>query len=160
MSRFATWKDVKEVLLRGLFATTLTALIGIPATGSAAAGASQSWSVVVHIEYDNGFVYEHAFATGVPTSTLPSILEDSWQRSPVEQVRRPVSLAEPVVGAQCAWHGWRSSLQQWRDVGRAVCKVPRSGRQRPPGLRDEELRRHQLCSSVLRERTTTASTST
>jgi hypothetical protein len=67
---------VKEVLSRGLFVTTLTALIGIPATGISAAGASQLWSVVVHIEYDNGFVYEHAFATGVPTSTLPSILEE------------------------------------------------------------------------------------
>ena len=95
MSRSATWKDVKEVLLRGLFATTLTALIGIPATGSAAAGASQSWSVVVHIEYDNGFVYEHAFATGVPTSTLPSILEECgsahrWNQSVVRYHCYPV----------------------------------------------------------------------
>ena len=76
MPRLATWKDVKEVLLRGLFATTLTALIGIPSTGISAAGASKLWSVVVHIEYANGTVYEHAFAVGVPTATLPSILEE------------------------------------------------------------------------------------
>ena len=74
MLRLATWKDVKEVLLRGLFATTLAALIGISATGIAVAGVSPLWSVVVHIEYANGSVYEHAFAVGVPTSDLPSIL--------------------------------------------------------------------------------------
>ena len=95
MPRLATWKGVKEVLLRGLFATTLTALIGISATGISAAGASQLWSVVVHIEYDNGFVYEHAFATGVPTSTLPSILEECgsahrWNRSVVRYHCYPV----------------------------------------------------------------------
>jgi len=76
MPGLARWKDVKDVLLRGLFAATLTALIGIPARGISAAGASQLWSVVVHIEYANGTVYEHAFAVGVPTSTLPSILEE------------------------------------------------------------------------------------
>lgn len=96
MPRLATWKGVKEVLLRGLFATTLTALIGISATGISAAGASQVWSVVVHIEYDNGFVYEHAFATGVPTSTLPSILEECgrahrWNRSVVRYHCYPVT---------------------------------------------------------------------
>lgn len=76
MPRLATWKDVKEVLVRGLCTATLTALIGIHATGISAAGASQLWSVVVHIEYANGTVYEHAFAVGVPTSTLPSILAE------------------------------------------------------------------------------------
>ena len=95
MLRLATLKDVKEVLSRGLFVTTLTALIGIPATGIAAAGASQLWSVVVHIEYDNGFVYEHAFATGVPTSTLPSILEECgsahrWNQSVVRYHCYPI----------------------------------------------------------------------
>ena len=95
MPRLATWKGAKEVLLRGLFATTLTALIGISATGISAAGASQLWSVVVHIEYDNGFVYEHAFATGVPTSTLPSILEECgsahrWNQSVVRYHCYPV----------------------------------------------------------------------
>lgn len=76
MPRSATWKDKKEVLVRGLFATTLAALIGIVASGISAAGASQLWSVVVHIEYADGTAYEHAFAVGVPTSILPSILEE------------------------------------------------------------------------------------
>ena len=74
MLRLATWKDVKEVLSRGLFATTLAVLIGITASGVAVAGASPLWSVVVHIEYANGTVYEHAFAVGVPTAALSSIL--------------------------------------------------------------------------------------
>ena len=95
MPRLATWKNAKNVLLRGLFATTLAALIGIPATGISAAGASQLWSVVVHIEYDSGFVYEHAFATGVPTSTLPSLLGECgsahrWNQSVVRYHCYPV----------------------------------------------------------------------
>ena len=95
MPRLATWKNAKNVLLRGLFATTLAALIGIPATGIAAADASPLWSVVVHIEYDSGFVYEHAFATGVPTSTLPSLLEycgsaHKWNRNVVRYHCYPV----------------------------------------------------------------------
>ena len=76
MPRPATSKNMKRVLLQGLFAATLTALIGIPSTGISAASDSQLWSVVVHIEYANGFVYEHAFATGVPTSSLSSILAE------------------------------------------------------------------------------------
>ena len=75
MSRPATRKDVKKGLLQGLFAAALTALIGIFSTGISAS-ASQLWSVVVHIEYADGFVYEHAFATGVPTSAMSSILAE------------------------------------------------------------------------------------
>ena len=76
MRRLAMWKDVKDVLARGLLVTSLTALIGITATATAAAGASRLWSVVVHIEYANGTVYEHAFAVGVPTSDLTAILQE------------------------------------------------------------------------------------
>lgn len=79
MPRPAILNDVKNVLLRGLCAATLAALIGIPAAGISAAEASHVWSVVVHIEYSNGTVYEHAFATGVPTSTLSSILAECGQ---------------------------------------------------------------------------------
>lgn len=71
----ATWKNTKRVLLGSLFAATLTALIGIFPVGISAAPASLTWSVVVHIQYPDGFVYEHAFATGVPTSDVPAILE-------------------------------------------------------------------------------------
>ena len=64
------------VLLRALCAAALAAAIGLAPAGIAAAGDSQLWSVAVHIEYPNGFVYEHAFAVGVPTSELSSILAE------------------------------------------------------------------------------------
>jgi len=76
MSGFTTRHNVKQLLLRGVFATTLAALIGISAPGMSAASPSQLWSVAVHIEYDSGFEYEITFATGVPLSALPSILEE------------------------------------------------------------------------------------
>ena len=76
MPRPATSNDTKRARLRGLWAATLMALIGIFSSGISAASTSNSWSVFVHIEYVDGTVYEHAFATGVPTSTLPSILAE------------------------------------------------------------------------------------
>ncbi len=60
-------------LLSGVLAIVVAALVGI-STGVSAA--SPLWSVAVHIEYPDGFVYDHAFATGVPTSELPSILQE------------------------------------------------------------------------------------
>ena len=63
--------------LRGLLAAMLVALIGIFSSGIATAAQSeQTWSVFVHIRYVDGFVYEHAFATGVPTSELSGIMAD------------------------------------------------------------------------------------
>ncbi|HTM24585.1 MAG TPA: hypothetical protein VL225_05275 [Vicinamibacterales bacterium] len=62
-------------MLAGVF-IALAALVGLDSTGVSAQQASQSWSVAVHIRYPDGFIYDHAFATGVPTSELPSILEE------------------------------------------------------------------------------------
>ena len=66
-----TLKSVKTGLVRGLIAASLAVLVGIPS----AAGASHLWSVVVHIEYPDGSVYEHAFATGLSTPELTSFLQ-------------------------------------------------------------------------------------
>jgi len=74
MTKPATSENMKKLLSRGLLAAALTALIAVVPAGIAAAGDSKSWSVAVHIEYPDGFVYEHAFATGVPTSEVSSIL--------------------------------------------------------------------------------------
>jgi hypothetical protein len=63
-------------LLSSLLTVVVMALIGIASTGVSAEPASQSWSVAVHIEYPDGFVYDHAFATGVPTSQMASILAE------------------------------------------------------------------------------------
>ena len=74
MMRRPATNETKKAWLRGLLAATVMALIAICSTGISAASTVQTWSVYVHIEYPDGFVYEHAFAVGVPTSELPSIL--------------------------------------------------------------------------------------
>ena len=66
---------MKKRMLAGVF-MALSALVGLDSTGVSAQQASQSWSVAVHISYPDGFIYDHAFATGVPTSELPSILQE------------------------------------------------------------------------------------
>jgi hypothetical protein len=76
MSRLSSLKAMKKMLLPGVFAAALAALIGFQATGVSAQGASKLWSIAVHIEYQDGSVYEHAFATGVPTEIMPSILAE------------------------------------------------------------------------------------
>lgn len=76
MPRVTTLKAMKKLLLPGVFASALTALIGFHATGVSAEAASQLWSIAVHIEYQNGTVYENVFAAGVPTAIMPSILAE------------------------------------------------------------------------------------
>ena len=76
MPRPITSNRTKSARLRGLLAATLIALMGIFSTGISATAPSRTWSVYVHIQYPNGFVYENAFAVGVPTSELPSILAE------------------------------------------------------------------------------------
>jgi len=62
-------------MLAGVF-IALAALVGLDSTGVSAQQASQSWSVAVHIRYPDGFIYDHAFATGLSMSALPSTLEE------------------------------------------------------------------------------------
>ena len=67
---------MKKKLLSGALAVALAALVGISSAGVAAAQATDTWSVAVHLRYVNGDSYDIVFATGVPTSELPSILQD------------------------------------------------------------------------------------
>jgi hypothetical protein len=76
MRRLTSLRTMKKMLLPGVFAAALAASIGFHATAVSADAASQLWSIVVHIEYQNGSVYEHAFASGVPTQIMPSILAE------------------------------------------------------------------------------------
>jgi len=76
MSRFVTLNAVRKLALPGVFAAALSALIGIQATSGAAEAARPLWSVVVHIEYEDGFVYEGVLAAGVPTEIVSSILAE------------------------------------------------------------------------------------
>ena len=66
---------MKKRMLAGVF-IVLAALVGLDSTGVSAQSASHLWSVAVHIRYPDGFIYDHAFATGVSTSELPSILAE------------------------------------------------------------------------------------
>lgn len=75
MPRLTTLKAMKN-LLSGLFAAALTAVIGFHATVVSAEAASQLWSIAVHIEYQDGTVYENVFAAGVSTEVMPSILKE------------------------------------------------------------------------------------
>jgi hypothetical protein len=65
---------MRKQLLAGVLAVALAAIVGIFTVSVSAQPEPQTFSVAVHIEYPDGFVYDHAFATGVPTSELPSIL--------------------------------------------------------------------------------------
>lgn len=67
---------IKKSLLRGVLAAALMATIGIFSTSVAATGSPQTWSVWVHIEYVDGFVYEAAVATGLSTSEMTSRLAE------------------------------------------------------------------------------------
>ena len=66
---------MKSKLLASLIAVAV-ALVGIHSASVAAQEAAKTWSVAVHIEYPDGFVYDHAFATGVPTSRMHEIMAD------------------------------------------------------------------------------------
>ena len=74
MSTLSALTGMRKHLRPGVFAAILTALVGLHSTGVAADATTQLWSIAVHIEYADGFVYDHAFATGVPTSQLSSML--------------------------------------------------------------------------------------
>jgi hypothetical protein len=76
MSGLSMRQNTKQGLLRGVCGFTLAALIGLFSPGVSTANESQLWSVVTHIEYVSGFEYEITFATGVSTSSLPSILKE------------------------------------------------------------------------------------
>ena len=67
---------MKKKLLTGVLAIALVAAAVINSVGVSAQPAAQTWSVAVHIAYPDGFVYDHAFATGVSTSDLPRILAE------------------------------------------------------------------------------------
>ena len=66
---------MKTKLLSGVLALAMAVFAGIYSPPVSAQQAAKTWSVSVHIEYPSGFVYDHAFATGLSTEELPSILQ-------------------------------------------------------------------------------------
>jgi hypothetical protein len=76
MSGFTTLRSVKRIVLSGVFAAAVAALIGFQSTAVSAAGESRLWSIVVHFEYQDGFEYDYVLARGVPTDIMPSMLAE------------------------------------------------------------------------------------
>ena len=77
MIKLAAVTGVKRLMSAGVFAAALV-MVGIQSAGLAA-DAPRLFSVAVRITYPNGFVYDHAFATGVSTSDLSAILQACGQ---------------------------------------------------------------------------------
>lgn len=67
---------MRKKLVIGALAAVVTALLGVPGTNMAAHAASQTWSIVVHFEYENGFNYDYTIARNVSTSEMPKYLAD------------------------------------------------------------------------------------
>ena len=75
MPRVTTLKAVKKVLMAGVFAAALTAVIGSQAAGVAAAG-ERLWSIVIHFQYQDGFEFDYVLERGIPTKDLSAELAD------------------------------------------------------------------------------------
>ncbi|HET9220700.1 MAG TPA: hypothetical protein VFR18_27215 [Terriglobia bacterium] len=67
---------MKMKLSLGALALGLTALIGLPTAEFAAHPDGQSWSIAVHLAYQDGSEYDYVFATGVPTREVSSYLAE------------------------------------------------------------------------------------
>jgi hypothetical protein len=68
--------NMKMKLLSGALAVGLVVLIGLPTAEFAAPPDGQSWSMVVHLAYQDGTEYDYVFATGVSTREVPSYLAE------------------------------------------------------------------------------------
>ena len=65
-------KAVRKMLVPGVFAAALAALMGaVPA-----AAALRTWSIVVHFTYQDGFEYDYVLRTGVSAADVPSMLAE------------------------------------------------------------------------------------
>lgn len=67
---------MKKKLLAGVLAIAMAAaLVGINSTSVSAQPLSQTFSIMVHFEYANGFNYDYPLARGVEASDVSTILQ-------------------------------------------------------------------------------------
>lgn len=76
MPGLTTLKTMKKGLMRGLFATALTAVMALQAGGAAVEAAPGLWSIAAHFEYQDGFEFDYVIATGVSTADMPAMLAE------------------------------------------------------------------------------------
>ena len=87
---------MKKQLLAGVLAVAMAALlVGINSTNVAAQPASQSFSIVIHFEYANGFNYDSVLATGVAPSEVSSLLQYCGSSHAAPDVVRYYCFARP-----------------------------------------------------------------
>ena len=94
MFRLTTLQRMKKVLMQGLFVAAVTALIGFQVTGVAASG-PRSWSIVVHLEDQDGFELDYVVRQGVSAPELGALLGECgsshWTGSVVRYHCYPVA---------------------------------------------------------------------
>jgi hypothetical protein len=76
MFRLDLLKAMKTLFGPGVCAAALAGGLALSATTASADAEALRWSIAVHIKYQNGSVYEHVFATGVPTSLMTSMITE------------------------------------------------------------------------------------
>jgi hypothetical protein len=68
-------RDVKKVLMPGVFVAALIAMTGLQAASAAAQG-RPTWSIVIHFQYQDGFEFDYVLERGVPTSEIGAALAE------------------------------------------------------------------------------------
>ena len=76
MTKFTALKGSRKFVGAAVMAAGLAMLTGFAGVDAAAQGQSRTWSIVVHIEYLDGFVYEGLVASGVSNEDKVSMLRD------------------------------------------------------------------------------------
>ena len=61
---------MKKMLTSLAFAVALSGFFGSPVAGLAAGLDDQTWSIVAHFQYVDGFEFDYTVATGVPTAQV------------------------------------------------------------------------------------------
>ena len=94
MRRLMTFNVLKG-LMPTMYATALTALIGLPLAGAVVHAAPPLWSIVVHFQYADGFEFDYVLDRGVPTSEVGAALAECgrshWTGSVVRYHCYPVA---------------------------------------------------------------------
>jgi hypothetical protein len=68
-------RNVRKVLMPGVFVAALIAMIGLQAADAGAQG-PRTWSIVIHFQYQDGFEFDYVIDRGVATSDIGAALAE------------------------------------------------------------------------------------